>query len=359
MLFRSKKKIVDKTKIVRKLPTVSAAIAGQILNGLVQLGLSATELMEKTSLNPDALEDPEARIPINIPQKLILLGIELTKDPAIALKVGETTRLEQTGIVGYLLQNSPRLKDAILLGNRFHKLVNNSDNWQCTTENDYIRIIYDVAETEFYDIYRLEVAFSSALTVFRQLIGTNICPAKIYLNFSAPAYTSEYERIFQCQLEFGSNQNSFLFRSDSLDIELPNKHDPYLEKVLTKHANQLLSKVETLHSFQDKIRKLIIENISSGSLNIEWIADQAKMSRWTLNRRLNEEGATFKKIHTQVKEQLAYSYLENPNLSIIEISFLLGYSDITAFQKAFKKWSGASPFQYRKTKENRELYHAV
>ncbi|NQU63435.1 MAG: AraC family transcriptional regulator [SAR324 cluster bacterium] len=285
---------MNKKETPQKVPTVSSAIAGQILSGLIQLGLPAPELIQRSSLNPELLKDPDARLPIDISKKLILLGIELSNNAAIALKVGEVTRLEQTGIMGHLLKNSRRLKDAMALAGRFHRLINNSDNWRCTTENDHIHVIYEIADTNYFDIHRLELVFSSALTVFRQLTGTDICPEKVCFDFPTPEYASEYERIFRCPLEFDSSQNAFLFHKDVLDTEIPTTHDPYLDKVLTNHANQLLLKLETFQSFQDKVRKLLIENISSGQMSIEWIAEQAGMSRWTLNRRLNEEGVSFK-----------------------------------------------------------------
>jgi AraC-like DNA-binding protein len=127
----------------------------------------------------------------------------------------------------------------------------------------------------------------------------------------------------------------------------------YLKNILTQHTENQLAKRDAEKQFQDDVKSIIIDLLPKGIVSIERISRELAVSRWTLARKLKREKTTFKALLTAVRKELAMRYLKTTQWSTNEIALLLGYSEASAFQRAFKTWTGKNPKVFRIFSKNR------
>ncbi len=163
-----------------------------------------------------------------------------------------------------------------------------------------------------------------------------------------PEYVEVYKQHFRCPLKFNQKEDAIVLDRKLAEKSIPGSY-PYMKNILMEYAEGLLAKLEAGKQFQDDVKRIIADLLPKGFVDIEQISEKLNMSRWTLTRQLKKEGTTFKELLSELRKEFAMNYLENKKLSATEIAFLLGYSEASAFQRAFKSWTGKNPNEYRKS----------
>ncbi len=162
----------------------------------------------------------------------------------------------------------------------------------------------------------------------------------------APDDTSELRRLFGCTLRFGHHRSELLFSGEILDM--PHRQaDPNLEAILEAQVVTMLQKLPKGEAATDAVRRCLGSELCNGQPTLEQVAPRLHMSPRTLHRRLAEEGTNFRRILTEVRREIAARHLEEGQIAISEIAFLLGFSDPSAFHRAFKRWTGHAPLAFR------------
>jgi len=136
-------------------------------------------------------------------------------------------------------------------------------------------------------------------------------------------------------------------RAEDLELPLPNA-DPRLCAILDRHAKQLLEQLPRVPRLSQRVRELIAAELKEGSPTSESIARKLQMSDRTLRRRLEEDDTTYEKLVEGLRKALAERYMSEPNFSIDDVAFMLGYSEVNAFRRAFRRWHGESPAGWRR-----------
>ena len=172
----------------------------------------------------------------------------------------------------------------------------------------------------------------------------------VHFQHPAPGDISAFKNIFPCPVRFNKTCCTLIFKKIYLDYELP-KRSAYLYKILTKHIEALSRRILPNLSFTGTVTNLLEKQLSKDSVDAENIANKLHMSRHTLYRRLKLEGISFHDLLDKVREQQAHAYLDKGKHSLSEIAFLLGFSELSAFSRAFKCWTGLSPAKYIKSKK--------
>jgi AraC-like DNA-binding protein len=162
----------------------------------------------------------------------------------------------------------------------------------------------------------------------------------------APAEIDEYRRLFRSRVVFGAARNELIFPVWNLELPTANA-DPVLAAVLAEKIERLLAPFSDQPWLGSRVREWLIAQLRGGSPRIDALAAHLHMSERTLRRRLAEEGTTFKQIRDEVRRELAIGYVQERLLSTGEIAFLLRYSEPSAFQRAFKRWTKLTPSEYR------------
>lgn len=164
---------------------------------------------------------------------------------------------------------------------------------------------------------------------------------------TAPLDISEHQRLFGCKLQFGWERSELVFARDLLDAPLV-KADPTLQAILEAQVVSVIEKLPKGEATTDAVRRHLAGELGKGQPTLEQIAPRLHMSPRTLHRRLDDEGTSFRKILSEVRRELASRHLMERRLAIGEIAFLLGFSEPSAFHRAFKRWTGHAPLIYRK-----------
>ena len=138
-----------------------------------------------------------------------------------------------------------------------------------------------------------------------------------------------------------------MFDRKSLDVKIPT-HNQYLAEIIRSHADFLLQQVDRTKRFQDEVKKVIIQNLHTGLVDIKMVSNQLGASRWTVYRKLKSENISFQELLNMVQKDLTLSYLQAREHPIHEIAALVGFSSPSTFHRAFKKWTGQSPKEYQK-----------
>jgi AraC-like DNA-binding protein len=290
--------------------------------------------------------EPEARLPQAVAASLWPAAARLTNDADLGLHVAEGIRQESYGVLGYVVSTSENL------GMGFQRMCR------------YIRFLHDVAETKLAvhgDRATLshQLPFPGALPrptseyivagwllASRKATGVGWIPLQVRFPHAKPNNTSEHQRIFGCNPEFGYQRNELVFSSDLLNT--PHiKADPNLEAILEAQVVAVIEKLPKGEATTDAVRRHLAGQLGEGQPTLEQIAPRLHMSPRTLHRRLEEEGTSFRHVLTEVRRELAARHLSERRLAIGEIAFLLGFSEPSAFHRAFKRWTGHAPLAYR------------
>jgi AraC-like DNA-binding protein len=170
----------------------------------------------------------------------------------------------------------------------------------------------------------------------------------VHVTHDAPAYRAEYERIFQIPVTFGSDRNALQMSEDSWGAFKPAYPSRYVFGVLSERAEKLLLSLEGSTTMRGRVEGLLMPSLHTGGESVDMIAGQLGVSRQTLFRKLKAEGVTFEKVLDDLRRQLALHYLGDGKVSVNETAYLVGFSDRTAFSRAFKRWTGSSPRAWRR-----------
>jgi AraC-like DNA-binding protein len=172
----------------------------------------------------------------------------------------------------------------------------------------------------------------------------------VLFTHAQPERIEEYERTFgPGRLRFGAPFNGFSFDRRALELPLQGS-DPKLNDLLRKHAELLLAELPKAQSLTEKVRDMIAQQLSGGNPNAERIAHELHISPRTLGRKLEHEGTTFKELLSDMRRRAAIRYVGGHDLGLSEIAFLLGFSQTAAFHRAFKRWTGQTPLEYRRAR---------
>lgn len=191
-----------------------------------------------------------------------------------------------------------------------------------------------------------ELSLGMFLSIFRHCLGPTWAPEEVHFEHVKPEEWHSHEKVFQAPVFFNQRANSLLLKSENLNIKMPTA-DPRLLQLLRKCLKQVGFQPNRPQSIYDQLRDYLLKSFSDASLTLDHASEAISMPPWTVQRRLGEMGLSYKDVVETTRQELALSYLNQRHLQLTEIAFLLGFSELSAFTRAFKRWMGVSPSQYR------------
>lgn len=316
---------------------------------LRDFGADTAEVAVAAGLDAVALDSPESRVPYLAVGRLLHECVVKTDCPHFALLVGQRTRLSHLGLPGQLVRHSPTLGAAIRTFVVYHHL-NSQGIAKFMLEKDGVAtlgsFVYQKG-TEYVDqIYDLDVA--ATLSVMRELCGAHWLPERVLFSHAKPDDVVPYRRFFQAQCRFDSERTALLFPARLLEFRLADA-DPKQLRILQAQA-QARDDFGLVFRLRRSLRSLLFAEAASG----DEVAKLLSMHRRTLDRRLQTEGTTFQEVLDEVRFEAACQLLDSARIPITEIAASLGYAETSAFSRAFRRWSGATPLE-RRRKSQMEL----
>lgn len=327
--------------------TVNASSARSLAGYLLKEGCPKQKLEAQTDLQISELDKPDHRIPLDTFHALWDVAEAFTKDPAIGLHIGEHANSDEMGVVGHIFFNNATLGEALTQFERLYTLVNAGMRVEFYVDDDFAYLNYICESPDYYSRANMDRTMAVSVARARSLIHATLKMEYVAFAHPEPSYTAEYERFFQCPVKFDQPYCSIVFKKQFLEFELP-KRNPYLHQVLTRHVETLLNKIRPKKSLSDRVKKIVSKQLPKGDVDAEKIAATLCMSRHTLYRKLKSEGHAFQELIESVRKEKAIRYIKEKRYSLSEIAFLLGFSELSAFSRAFKRWTGTSPAKYEK-----------
>jgi AraC-like DNA-binding protein len=333
-------------------PTVAAGYARGLLELAVSRGADRTALLERSGIQLDQLLDQDHRIRFESYVALMRAGQDLCSDPALALHYGQAISIADVSIVGLIARASRTMAEAFAQVNRFAGLVidvpflgasgrfeiarRDGDTWMEDTRAD---------PNAFPEL--TESTFARMVCGQAQDFGDISFARAIHVTHPAPGHRSEYERVFKMPVAFDSDRNALLLDERWLDIDIA-PSNRYVFGIFSDRAAALLEELQRSRSLRHQVESLLMPVLHTGDVAMDAIAGRLGMSRQTLYRRLKEEGDSYDKIVDDLRHKLALHYLNGKKVSVSETAYLIGFSDPSAFSRAFTRWTGTSPMSFRR-----------
>jgi AraC-like DNA-binding protein len=309
----------------------------------------AAALVSKHGLPADAAGRRELAMPLKIFHQLTAEATALLGDVSLGVRLAHKAPRGSYGALEFTLLSSPSIREALVRLNRYSALLNGLVRFSVDVVADEARFTQRVDGMPLVN-GRVGNEFSIALTtrVLTGLSGKAFTPREVWFGHPRPADVSELEKAFGTRaLAFDRGENGFSF--DAAFLELPVvTADPNLLPLVEDQARRLALSRQAASDFPGEVREQTRKLLQSSSLGVAEVAKSMGLSQRTLQRRLGEHGTTFFAVLDALREGLAREYVPDPKLVLGEVAYLLGYSDLSAFVRSFKRWTGKTPGEYRK-----------
>lgn len=325
---------------------VLAAAATGLEAFLSARGLCADHLFGTVRLDPRLLETPTAAIGLDQYCAILEAASAKSGDGALGLDFGQQFRPDMLGLIGYVaLSSGTMLRAAENLAKYFHH-HQQSTVTTLSFEAPFWRLTYRVDPRRIAERAQdAAVTLGMFCNVFRHC-SPDWTPDEVHLEQARDENWREIEQAFGAPAVFGQPTNALLFRPERAAAPMPHA-DPRLLDLLCANLTGL-GMGAAPPSLVDQIRATIRERLGQGPLDLQTVSDALETPRWTLQRRLAEANANFAELLDEVRREVADRHLLDDGLQIGQVSERLGYAEVSAFTRAFKRWYDVSPAQYRK-----------
>jgi AraC-like DNA-binding protein len=295
--------------------------------------------------------DPDSRVSVARSQELLRAAVEITGEPNLGLLAARATKLGSFEVLEYVAFSAPTWRAAMETGFRYTHLMNEAADFRWEVVGDKVHVILDSK----VPLVRAGVDFQSAAyhAAASRWLGTSAPELEVWFAHDEPSDISEYRATFPgAALRFGAPWNGFVFDAARLDTPLASG-DPSLHSVLRQHAERLLAQLAPGDSLVERVRAQVLSTLKDGPAAAVDVAAQMGVTRRTLTRRLSQHGTSYTALLEDVRRQAATHYLNSTDHSVEDIAFLLGFSESSAFVRAFKRWNGVAPMAYRRARAGR------
>lgn len=301
---------------------------------------------ERFGLPEDAAQRRELLVTRQTLQQLADAAIAQTGDPDLGINLGKSIDRGAYGLVEFVARSARTLREALLGMIRYQRLTGAGARYSYSEERG-------VAVLEHRGFPEVRVANEHALVVALglgyQLTGKRWTAHRAWFSHERPQSLALIEAFFgTSNVEFGAPQNGVAFDADWLELPVRTA-DPPLLAVLEQQAQQALQQQPDEDDLLAKVREQIRLSLQDGAVNLERVATRLGLSGRTLERRLDDQGVTFRDIVDDTRRTLSQLYLANRQLGLAEVAYLLGYSDMRAFLRAHKRWTGTTPSDARRS----------
>jgi AraC-like DNA-binding protein len=326
------------------------ALSILVVRGLVEAiersGLSRDRFFAAAGFDSHRLDAPEGRIGLMEVDSLHELALDLTGEAALGLRMGEMADLTTYSLIGNLVAQAPTLREAFDMLVRFHRLVVDRPAWRLIEAGDTATLQYDVAPgPPRCRRLRAEVSMTGFYRMV-QYFGRGAQPLAASFEHAAPSYEAEYARIFEGTARFDQPFTGIVVERALLGASAMYQ-DPEFHAALEAQAQKRIARLSRTASYADRVREHLIQHGASQRSDMNAVARALGLSVRSLRRRLYDEGISYNVIVEEALGTLAKQLLADEGRSIQETAYAMGFSDPSAFYRAFKRWTGTTPKSFR------------
>jgi AraC-like DNA-binding protein len=323
---------------------------GQMFRRLLEMhGLDAVGIARQAGVDLATIPGPTERIEVDKVDAILRVAIPLIRDPAFGLQAARCWHPANLGVLGHAWLSSSTLRTGLDRLARYSRLVGERGVTEIEASREGVRVRFwakrgNPAVVAVAAVF-VDIAMALLLDMCRMNAGAALRPVAASLRRGKPENAEAYERFFGCSVRFGAEENAFVLSAKDADRPLPSSNKQLaavFDKLLTEELGRL-DKPDVVA----RCRAGVLEHLESGEMSEVEMAKALHMSRRTLQRKLADAETTYLKLVDDTRRDLALRFVEDPHRSITDITFTLGFSQQSAFARAFKRWTGLSPTEYR------------
>jgi AraC-like DNA-binding protein len=319
-----------------------------LLEACARLGLDTDQILAAAGVDRSRLADPDARLSNAQASALWRKAFELSKDPDLALHAVEILPQGAYRVLEFLSWNAPTVGEALTKVSHYFPLINSAVRLPITRGDARVTLGIEAPSNPGL-ITRPYAEYTFAAIYLRTRLTTDEPYRLIEVEFShpRPEKIREHERIFECPVKFGAPASRMVIAREVWDSPRRGS-DPELFTILDAHAKMLLGRLPDDTSQTGRVREAIRAELRGGDPGLPQVARRLGMSARTLQRRLSDEGVVFNDVLDEMRWNTARSYLSRGDVAATEVAYLLGFSSQSSFNRAFKRWSGKTPTEFRR-----------
>lgn len=329
-------------------PSVCVKVLHVVVRTAASLGMPPSAALGALGVSPDLLADPAARVPHELVVRAWTEIPAALRCDTFGLFAAELSVAQPFDVLDHALAHCTTVRGAMDVLLRYQRLLHDANEIH----------VEPVARGEVRIAQRLRLTgpmpdhlsdFIVAQWVLRgeRLTGSRARIARVWLTRSAPDDLAHHRRVFDVPLGFDADRNAAWFDAAFLDLPIASA-DASLSTVLRRHADDLLAKLAPSNSLSAALQRHLVGTLADGLPSIQDAARALGVSTRSLQRRLEEEGTSFKGVLDDARRSLALSYLRESGRTVSEVAFLVGFSEVSAFSRAFRRWTGQSAVHYRR-----------
>ena len=327
--------------------TVLTVSSRAMLAACERLGLDTDAMLRAVGISRETLDDPDARLEASKVSALWTKAYELSRDPVLSLHAAEACPLGAYKVIDFMAANAGTVGEAFRYSSRYFWLVNTAIRLPIDESGDPVTfdVVDESGPTGVTRPYA-EYCFAAFMLHCRAATGVHFPLRRVTFVHSTPPDIREHERIFGCPVRFEAEHNRMSI--DRQVWETPTTSaQPGVLQVLTEHADLLLQKLPRGPDLVERTRRAIGESLRGGDSTLDGVAHELGTSARSLQRHLRDIGYSYNALADEVRSATARLYLEQPDIAIAEIAYLLGFADQSTFNRAFKRWTGSTPARSR------------
>ncbi|TDG13944.1 AraC family transcriptional regulator [Seongchinamella unica] len=309
-------------------------------------GLDPLETMAEVGIDPAKIANPDWRVPQPMFTALMAHCVAVTEDEAFGLLAAEQVQPQTLHGLGFAWLASDTVYDGLKRLARFSKLVNTAAVMRLAEEGDLVLLdLGTVPLTGGYHFASRDYAIGMVSRMCSLALGDFLAPVKVELERPPPEEPERWESMLASRVSFSCERTCMgWYRSDILEPLVTG--DPALARANDEQTQAYLDSF-LMHSTARDVVDKIVEHLPDGPPSQQQIAEALHVSNRTLQRKLKEEGTSFMDLLQDTRLQMARKYLQHPNRSVVETAYLLGFSEPSTFSRAFKRWTGMAPADFR------------
>lgn len=311
-----------------------------------QSGVAPAAAAARLGLDPALLGDPHARVPNSLFLRAWDELPAVAGDEELGLRAAAAACQQPFDIIDYVCAQVPTLREAIERMLRYQRLLNDDAELSLTIEGSEARLTMRLAAVPCAPRHFSEFVIATWILRARNLIGLDFLPHRASFQHMAPPDIEPHRRLFGSPLAFRESANGLTFARELLDAPVRSS-DPALGVLLERHATELLGKLPPRDSIVHRVKAHLLAALPGELPPIEATARALGASGRTLQRTLQAEGTTYQAVGDEVRRDLSLGYLRDPQRTVSEIAFLLGFNEVAAFTRAFRRWTGEAPSAFR------------
>lgn len=310
-------------------------------------GVAPDDALRRLGVDAALLADPSARVPFELILRAWTELPELAGDPAFGLHAAELAVSAPFDVIDYATAQCATAREAFECVARYQRLLHDANEVGLSIVYGEARITQRLPAHPELPPHFVDFIVGQWALRPRLLTGAAFPLRRVELCRAPPADLAEHRRVFAAPLGFYAERNTVVFDAALLDLPLV-RADAALAAVLRRHADDLLAALPDTSSATALLSRYVGETIASQTPEIARAAKALGMSARSLQRRLEEEGTSFKAVVDDARRALAITHLRDERKSITDVAFLVGFSETSAFSRAFRRWTGQSPIDWRR-----------